>query len=181
MAFLSVVVNVVDGSGIGSENHLSHVLQVLPITPTTSAHYREPQKVLRVRSSCVMENNKLLCHSCELVPAVPSLPPCHLHRDNRLRSHPSHLASPASMPTHPPPQSSKVRRRTPTTPPVVFVVSLPRTLDTNTAPFSSAHFIDRASWCASTSHLSDCGLCPPSSKDAAKNQLKSGNFNWLHR
>src|SRR6266536_688112 len=39
--------------------------------------------------------------------------PARLHRDNRLRSHPSHLTSTASIPTHPPPQSSNVRRLTP--------------------------------------------------------------------
>jgi hypothetical protein len=50
---------------------------------------------------------------CELVPAVPSPPPCHLHRNSRRRSHPPHFALTASMPTHPPPQSIEVRRRVP--------------------------------------------------------------------
>ncbi len=35
--------------------------------------------------------------SCELVPAVPAPPPCHLHRNNRLRSHPLHFASTAPL------------------------------------------------------------------------------------
>jgi len=71
MAFLSEVVKVVDCSGIGGENHLSHALRVLPITPTTSAHSYGTKKVLRVRSSRVMETSSPRCHSCELVPAVP--------------------------------------------------------------------------------------------------------------
>jgi len=37
---------------------------------------------------------------CELVPAVPSPPPCHLHRNSRSRSHPAHFASTAP-PTSP--------------------------------------------------------------------------------
>ena len=37
---------------------------------------------------------------CDLPPAVPPLPPGPLHRDNRLRSHPPHFASTASIPTH---------------------------------------------------------------------------------
>jgi len=46
-----------------------------------------------------------------------SLPLLHAnhHRDLGLRSHPPHFASTASMPTHPPPQSIKVRRLAPTT------------------------------------------------------------------
>ncbi len=56
---------------------------------------------------------------CELAPAVPSLPPCQLHRDNRLHSHPPHFALTASMPTPPPPLSIKMRRLTPTPPPLV--------------------------------------------------------------
>ena len=52
--------------------------------------------------------------SCELVPAVPSPSPCHPFRDNRLRSHPPHFASTASLPTHSPPQSIKMRRVVPT-------------------------------------------------------------------
>ena len=50
---------------------------------------------------------------CERVPAVPSLPPSQLHRDNRPRSHPPHFASTASVPTPPPPQSIKMRRFAP--------------------------------------------------------------------
>jgi hypothetical protein len=51
--------------------------------------------------------------SCELTPGSPSPPPCQLHRATRLRSHPSHFASTA-LPRSPPPQSIKMRRRTPT-------------------------------------------------------------------
>src|SRR6266536_1852329 len=57
MAFLSVVVNLVDGSGSRWENRLSHARRARPITPTTSAHYRETQKVLRVRSSRARETS----------------------------------------------------------------------------------------------------------------------------
>jgi hypothetical protein len=39
---------------------------------------------------------------CELPPAVLSPPPCHLHRDNRPRSHPPHFASTVlTTPNHP--------------------------------------------------------------------------------
>src|SRR5260370_25688471 len=61
--------------------------------------------------------------SCELVPAVPSPPPCHPCRDNRPRSHSPHFASTAPMPTHPPPQSIEMRRPAPTLPPFVLAVS----------------------------------------------------------
>ena len=61
--------------------------------------------------------------SCELVPAVPSLPPCQPYRDNRPRSHPPHFASTASLPTHSPPQSIKMRRVVPTSPPFVLAVT----------------------------------------------------------
>jgi hypothetical protein len=60
---------------------------------------------------------------CELVPAVPSLPPSQLHRDNRPRSHPPHFASTASVPTPPPPQSIKMRRFAPTSPLGVLAAS----------------------------------------------------------
>ena len=171
MAFLSVVVNVIDCSGIGRENRLSQALRVLPIIQTSSAYSHRTQKVLHVRSSHGMETNAPWCHSCELVPAVLSPPPCQRHRDNRLRSHPSHLASTASVPTHPPPQSSNVRRFTPTTPPFIFAVSPPLTFGTNTASFS----------CSCTYYQSSCRPYLLSSKDAVNNQIKNGNFSWLHR
>src|SRR5689334_21467685 len=60
---------------------------------------------------------------CKLEPAVPSPPPCQPHRDNRLRLHPPHFASTASIPTLPPPQSIKMRRLAPTSPPCVLAVS----------------------------------------------------------
>jgi hypothetical protein len=63
--------------------------------------------------------------SCELVPAVPSPPPCQPYRDNRPRSHPPHFASTASLPTHPPPQSIKMRRLAPTSPPFVLAIFIP--------------------------------------------------------
>lgn len=63
--------------------------------------------------------------SCELVPAVPSPPPCQPYRDNRPRSHPPHFASTASFPTHSPPQSIKMRRFAPTSPPFVLAVFIP--------------------------------------------------------
>src|SRR5260370_41124271 len=61
--------------------------------------------------------------SCELVPAVPSPPPCQPCRDNRPRSHSPHFASTAPMPTHPPPQSLEMRSSTPTRPPFGLAVS----------------------------------------------------------
>src|SRR5258708_4361038 len=59
--------------------------------------------------------------SCDLTPGSPSPPPCQLHRATRLRSHPSHFASTA-LPRSPPPQSIKMRRRTPP-PQLKFAVS----------------------------------------------------------
>src|SRR5450759_4845257 len=50
------------------------------------------------------------------LPHLPWLP----HRNNRPRSHPPHFASTASIPTHPPPQSSKVRRFAPPPPPFAY-------------------------------------------------------------
>src|SRR5260370_30306713 len=61
--------------------------------------------------------------SCELVPAVPSPPPRNPRRHTRPRSHSPHFASPAPMPTHPPPQSIEMRRPAPTLPPFVLAVS----------------------------------------------------------
>src|SRR5260370_35949786 len=87
---------------------------------TTSALYNKATKVLRLLSSRMMKCSRALwCDPCELVPAVPSPPPCQLHRNNRPRSHPPHFASTASLPPHPSPQSSKVRGLAPAPPPFV--------------------------------------------------------------
>lgn len=59
---------------------------------------------------------------CSRQPGSPSPPPCHLHRTTRLRSHPSHFASTA-LPRSPPPQSIKMRRRTPTPPQLKVAIS----------------------------------------------------------
>src|SRR6266699_3637537 len=53
--------------------------------------------------------------SCELVPAVPSPPPCQLHRNNRPRSHPLHFASTAP-PTLPHLSRAKCRGVSPSPP-----------------------------------------------------------------
>src|SRR5450755_4025067 len=47
---------------------------------------------------------------CELPPAVPSLPPYHLHPNSRPRSPPPHFAR---RPSYAPPQSSEMQRRVP--------------------------------------------------------------------
>lgn len=125
-----------------------HVLRDMCLIDRMSAfhattHYRDDlcalrqsQKVLRVLSTRRDENPAVLCNSCELAPAVLSPPPCQPYRNNRLRSHPQHFASTAFMPTPPPPQSIKVLRRIPTTPPFVQTadcVLMPhRTLRRNT-------------------------------------------------
>ncbi|MBA2392418.1 MAG: hypothetical protein H0V70_06695 [Ktedonobacteraceae bacterium] len=59
---------------------------------------------------------------CEHAPAVPPLS-TPTFRDNRLRSHPPHFASTASMPPPAPPQSIKMRRLAPTSPLGVRAIS----------------------------------------------------------
>src|SRR6266567_759904 len=60
---------------------------------------------------------------CDLPPAVPSPPPYQLHRDNRLRSHPPHFASTASIPTHHLLSRSKCGGLPPTSSPFILAVS----------------------------------------------------------
>src|SRR5436190_24277619 len=69
----------------------------LQIILTTSAHYNTTKKCF----VWYLFSNEIetLCDSCELAPAVPSLPPCQPHRDNRPRSHPPHFA--LTAPCHP--------------------------------------------------------------------------------
>ena len=55
----------------------------------------------------------------------------------------------------------------------------------STAPCQPIHHLSRTKAevrpYPATVRLPGCGLRPTSSKDAVKKQMKSGNFNWLHR
>jgi hypothetical protein len=171
MAHLSVVVNVVAGSGIGCENRLSHVLRVLPITQTSSAHYRATKKVLRVRSSHAMETSYPLCHSCELVPAVPSPPP---------RSSTGTTGSARSLRTLPRlPPCQPIHHLSRSTcealpPPCRRLSSSFHTANVwgERCSFLITDFIDGAGWC--TSHLSDCSSCPYRARTPRRNKRKTG-------
>src|SRR6266487_1355528 len=57
------------------------------------------------------------CACCPFPTSMPTLP------GQQARSHPPHFASTASLPTHSPPQSSKMRRVVPTSPPFVLAVA----------------------------------------------------------
>ncbi|SRR5258708_1991442 len=115
MAFLSVVVKVVGKRIVDSKSAFRaycehHQLSRPPLLITA-----EPKKFFACCPRAMMKKvEPAFSDSCELVPAVPSPPPYHLHRNNRPRSHPPHFALTASVPTQPPPQSIEVRRLAPT-------------------------------------------------------------------
>jgi hypothetical protein len=108
MAFLSVVVKVVGKRIVDSKSAFRAYYEHNQLSRPPLLIMAEPKKFFACCPRAVMKKvEPAFSDSCELVPAVPSPPPYHLHRNNRPRSHPPHFALTASVPTQPPPQSRR--------------------------------------------------------------------------
>ena|SRR5712691_1972590 len=175
MAFLSVVVKVIGKRIVDSKSalrayHERYQLSQPPLSITPG-----PKKFFVCCPRAVMPKSR---DPCELGPAVPSPPhatstgtagPARILRTSRF---------PASMPTHPPPQSSEVRRLVPTASPLAGVKRRQRLA--RPLLLSDRHF-SSAVWAGFRLVSQAADRISHRAKTRAVKHLKSSNFNWFSR